>query len=177
MQEWVNYSRSSQWGHPQGGCNSEQFLCMYQALQVQIPAYPGIGLSVHQLLKYTDRSCHCRDRIFATAENCPPQPNFLNSPFDSSDSIWLDWLVESTTQWGPSQCSREFRWLGGSPNFYSLLIIVPIAILYLRSPYIRKWGEKNESYEQKIFISINSHLTFILGQKPTTARRCCPRTT
>jgi len=106
----------------------------------------------------------CRDRTFATAEKCPPQPNFLNSPFDSSDSIWLDWLVESTMQWGPSQCSRGFRWLEGSPNSYHLLIIVPIAILYLRSPYIRKWGRGKRNL---VFISINSHSTLILGQQPT----------
>ena len=30
---------------------------------------------------------YCRDQTFATAEKCSPQPNFLNSPFDSSDSI------------------------------------------------------------------------------------------
>ena len=98
----------------------------------------------------------------------------LNSPFDSSDSIWLDWLIESTTQWGPSQCSRGFRWLEGSLIFYHLLMIVPMAILYLRRPYISKWGRGKRNL---VFISINSHSTLILGQQPTTDRCCCPRST
>ena len=34
--------------------------------------------------------------------------------------------------------------------------------------------ERKESYEQRVFISINSHSTLILGQQPTIDGHCCP---
>jgi len=139
----------------------------------QILCLPRLGSCLNSRLVWINRS-----KFHTIVENIryywQVSSSTKFSQITSSDSIWLDWLVGSATQWGPSQFSREFRWLEGSPNFYRLLIIVPIAILYLRSLYIGRWGSGKRNI---VFISINSHSTLILGQQPTKDRRCCPRNT
>ena len=85
-----------QWGPPQPGRNSEQFACMDQTLPVQILAYPCAVLSVHQLLEYTDQSCHNGWADELSTHNLSSLLKNATDTFIESFSVWSFILKSSS---------------------------------------------------------------------------------